>query len=150
MSMFPHTVTIFNVAENPDTLMVEANITVLDGVFLDISQGANVIKSGLESADAATLYIPFSAKAVNGLTGQEQEFVGPKEYERLDDVSGYWTLRPGGPSSAVDCFFVKGRVIDQAGFGSINNRYDNVYRVHTVDTKDFGSTEMQHWEVGGR
>lgn len=146
----PHTVTVYNVHENVDTLIPETNITVLKGVFLDISKGTNVLKSGLASADSATLFIPFSVKAVNGLTGQEQTFVGPKEYERLGDVSGYWTLRSSGSASAVDCFFVKGEVVERSDFGDINDRYDDAYRISNVDTKDFGSPEMQHWEVGGR
>ena len=146
----PHVVTVYNASENTATLMSEYNITILRGVFLDISKGANVIKSGLEGADSATLFIPFSIEAVNGVTGVVQKYVKPKEYERLEDKSGYWTIRPGGSGSTADCFFVKGEVIDQAGFQSINSQYDDVFRVSSVDPRDFGSPEMQHWEVGGR
>lgn len=147
--MFPHTVTLYNATENPDSLMVEANITILEGVFLDAAKGSNVIRSGLESADAATLFIPMSIEAVNGVTGQKQAFLPSKEYDRLDDKSGNWTLRSGGASSAVECFFVKGVVVEQASFQSINQRYDDVYRVTSVDTLDYGSPDLQHWEVGG-
>ena len=27
--------------------------------------------------------------------------------------------------------------------------FDDVYRVTSVDIRDFGSTTMQHWQVGG-
>ena len=27
--------------------------------------------------------------------------------------------------------------------------YDDVYKVTKVDMKDFGSSSMQHWQVGG-
>jgi len=149
MRMFPHTVTVYNMMEDTTTGMDTYNITILRGVFLDVSKAANVMKSGLASADAATLYIPMSIKAVNGETGEEQKFVSPKEYEQLEDVSGYWTLRTGGKSSVTDCFFVKGEVVEEASYSDISRRYDDVYDVTSVDTKDFGSKSMWHWEVGG-
>ncbi len=147
----PHTVTIYNAVENVETLRTEMVITVLNGVFLDISEGANIEKSGLTSADAAKLYIPFAIKAVNGKTGEVQEYLPQKEYERTSEKDKYWTIRTTGTASAKDCFFVKGEVIEpDADFQTINGLYDNVYRVSTVDVRDFGSPEMHHWEVGGR
>lgn len=147
----PHTVTIYNAFENVDTLKTQMVITVLEGVFLDISEGANIMKSGFTSADAAKLYIPFSTKAVNGVTEEVQQYLSPKEYERKEDKTPFWTIRTNGTASAKDCFFVKGAVVEQyADFQTINGRYDHVYRVSTVDIRDFGSPEMQHWEVGGR
>lgn len=152
MTMFPHTVTVYNKVEDETTGSAVYNVTILHGVFLDISKGANVMKSGLVSADSATLYIPMSIKAINADTSEEQKFVGQKEYERLaqSDLHEYWTLRTGGSSSTVDCFFVKGEVTEKSGFNDLKNRYDDVYDVSTVDTKDFGSKRMWHWEVGGR
>ena len=149
MRMFPHTVTVYNMMEDTTTGMDTYNITILRGVFLDVSKAANVMKSGLASADAATLYIPMSIQAVNAKTGKEQQFVSPKEYEQLENVSGYWTLRTGGKSSVTDCFFVKGEVVEEASYSDISRRYDDVYDVTSVDTKDFGSKSMWHWEVGG-
>lgn len=146
----PHTVTVYNAYQDFDTLKNVYVITVLEGVFLDISKGANVMKSGLENADAATLFIPFGIKAVNGLTGEKQTYIEPKAYERLEDKSKHWTIRDGGTISNKDCFFVKGKVIDDRDFQDINAYYDNVFRVTAVDVRDFGSEEMQHWEVSGR
>lgn len=148
--MFPHTVTVYNAHINQTAMVTDYNITIIEGVFLDISKASNIMRSGMSSADAATLYIPFGAKFVNGVTGKAQQFIGPKEYDRLPDKSGFWTLRDGGTGSASDCFFVKGAVVEKASFQTINNHYDNVYRVSSVDTKDFGSPELQHWEVGGK
>lgn len=150
MNMFPHTVTVYNVLEDIKTNMPTYNITILHGVFLDISKGSNVMKSGIIDADSATLYIPMSIRAINALTGDEQKFVNGKEYERLDNTSGFWTLRTSGDSSAQDCFFVKGEVVEQSGYQSMKARYDFVYDVSSVDTRDFGSKNMWHWEVGGR
>lgn len=146
----PHTVTVYNAHQDLDSLKTVYNITVLKGVFLDISKGANVMKSGLENADAATLFIPFGIEALNGVTGQAQSYVEPKEYARLEDKASYWTIRAGGTISNKDCFFVKGEVVADMDFQDINDYYDNVFRVSAVDVRDFGSSEMQHWEVSGR
>lgn len=146
----PHVVTVYNASENPETLANEWTVTVLDGVFLEVAQSANVLKSGLENADAASLYIPFTVKAVNAVTGEAQTYVPPKQYAMLRDKSRYWTVRTGGSSSSVDCFFVKGRVIEQESFQEVNRLYDDVYRVSNVDTYDYGSPGMRHWEVRGK
>lgn len=146
----PHTITVYNSHENVDTLKSEYNITVLEGVFLDISKGANVMKSGLENADAAVLFIPFGIEAVNGVTGQAQTYIEPKEYERLENKAAYWTIRAGGSARGNNCFFVKGNVVSDMDYQEIDSYYDHVFRVSAVDVRDFGSPNMQHWEVSGR
>ena len=146
----PHVVTVYNVSENPDTLEVERNITVLHGVFLDISKADNVQKSGLENANAATLYIPFDVKAYDPRTNKAKAYVLPRQYSLLADKSNCWTLQTGGDASAAPCFFVKGIVAEELGLGALRNQYDFVYDVTSVNTHDFGSAAMQHWQVGGR
>lgn len=146
----PHTVTVYNGIPDTETLGTKYNITVLQGVFLDLSKGSNVIKSGLETADAATLFIPFGIDALDGRTGARQRYVGPKEYERLEDHTGVWTIRASGSSGLISCFFVKGTVVSDGDFQEINEEYNEVFRVSSVDIRDFGSPDIQHWEVGGR
>lgn len=141
----PHTVTVYNVDEDGET-----NITILQGVFLDIAQGTNIMKSGLEKADKATLYIPFSINAINAQTGEEQQYLPPAEYELKEDHAGFWTVGKHSDSSPNSCFFVKDEVVHpEADYGMINTRYDYCYRVSTVDVRDFGSPDMQHLQVGG-
>ena len=146
----PHVVTIYNVTENPDTLELDYNITFLRGVFLDRNEAASIEKSGLRDADAATLFIPFSVDAVDAVTGSQKQYIGPKAYRQLEDPSDYWTLESGGVSSAADCFFIKGEVVNYNGYNRMREYYDDVYDVTTVDTRDFGSEDMQHWQVGAR
>ena len=146
----PHTVTIYNVGENPDTLESEYNVTFLRGVFLDRRQATNIEKSGLRDADAATLFIPFSVEAVDAVTGARKQYIGPKAYRQLSDVSGFWTLEPGGLSSGMDSWFVKGEILNYSGYGRMRELYDDVYDITTIDTRDFGSDDMQHWQVGAR
>lgn len=144
-TMFPHTVTLYNTetVRNPDfTEDVTNYITVLHGVLLDASKATNVRESGLEGADAVNLYIPFCVDAVDGLTGEKKQYIGPMEFWRLEDKTGYWTLQAGRNN-----FFVKGEAVEKTGtFELISLQYDDVYIVTKVDEKDFGS--LQHWEIG--
>lgn len=146
----PHVVTLYNATEDATTLELKYNITVLDGVFLDIGKARNVEKTGLADANAVTLFIPFSVSATDGVTGAKKAYMPPKAYRALADKTGYWTLEPGGEASGSDCFFIKGKVVSSDGYRSLREAVDNVYDVSTVDLRDFGSTAMQHWQVGGR
>lgn len=149
MSMFPHTVTLYNVSTEQDANFHETSvnyITILRGVLLIASKGVNVRESGLEGADAVTLYIPFSVDATDGLTGKPKRYVGPIDFWRMEDKRGFWTLSDGR-----NCFFVKGEVVEpDANVQLIEMKYDNVYNVTKVDCKDFGSPDMQHFQVGGK
>lgn len=145
----PHTVTIYNVTVevDPETLREETtnHITILNGVFLDESKGANVRTSGLENADAATLYIPFYVRAVDGLNGSTKRFVQWDEFIKAEDKSALWTLDVGR-----NTYFAKGVVVDHdATVSKLEMTTDGVYMVSKVDAKDYGSPSMQHWEVGG-
>ena len=61
--MFPHTITLYNISveTDRDTLndTVTNHITILKGVLVDASKAVNERESGLVSADAVDLYIPF-------------------------------------------------------------------------------------------
>lgn len=144
----PHTVTLYNVITEPDLTTFEETenvyITILRGVFLDASKAVNVRASGLESADAVNLYIPFSVAAVDGNTGAEKQYVSPQDFVAAQDRSGLWTLAVTGDGG--ECFFVKGEVVTTA---MAARAHDDSYKVTKVDMKDFGSAHMRHWEVGG-
>lgn len=81
MSMFPHTVTIYNVSQETDPAtfkdVEKTYITVLRGVLLEASSGQRPPERA-EGADAVNLYIPFSTVAVDGVTGAEKRYVGRK------------------------------------------------------------------------
>lgn len=146
----PHTVTIYNVSTETDAATLDDtttnNITILRGVLLEANKGYNVRESGLATADDATLYIPFSVDAVDGTTGNAKTYVDPVAYWLADDKSGLWTLSADG-----NTFFVKGEVVEAGKSQTyINMRHGFVYDVSKVDVKDFGSADMQHFEVGGK
>ncbi len=154
--MFPHTVTIYNVSVETDKTTLQSrtvnHITILRGVFLEASKGVNVRESGMESADAVILYIPFSVDAVDGVTGAKKRYVPPIEFWRAEDRTGLWTLAIRSKEAGVDgsTFFIKGEAVEpNAPVERIEMLYDHVYDITKIDAKDFGSSDMQHWEIGG-
>ena len=63
MSMFPHTITVYNTWEDPVTFDTENHVTILRGVFYDSAKAVNVRESGLTNADSVNLIIPFDVEA---------------------------------------------------------------------------------------
>lgn len=154
MTMFPHTITMYNVEITTDKATFEDvlvnHITILRGLLLDASKAVNVRESGLVGADAVNLYIPFDVEAVDGLTGEPKKYVGPLEFWQAEDKTGLWTMSVGGTKThGVDgsCFFVKGEAVHyDLDVQKIEMMYDHVYDITTIDGKDFGG--LQHWEIG--
>lgn len=144
----PHIVTLYNmtVTTDPDTFedVTVNNITILQGVFLEARKATNVIRSGLEGADAVSLYIPFDVTATDAQTGAQKTFASPMVYWASEDKSGLWTL-----TTDKNTFFVKGVAVEDMSEEAINLLHDGVYTVTKVDEKDFGRPHMRHWEVGG-
>lgn len=145
----PHTVTLYNVVQETDTGTFQdvekLYVTILRGVFLEATKAVNVRESGLESADAVNLYIPFSVKAVDGTTGKAKTYATPQAFLAAADKSGLWTLSVNGNGGLT--FFVKGEFVTDKE--DVAMAQDGCYNVTKVDEKDFGSVDMQHWEVGG-
>lgn len=139
----PDTVTVFNAAAG------EVWATVLRGVFLEASAGAEAQRSGMGSESAARLFIPFAARAEDPASGAEREYLPPREYERCEDRGGYWTLTPEGEGSAADCWFIKGVWPEAESYGRMRGTADGVFRVTAVTARDYGSPELRHWEVRG-
>lgn len=153
LSMFPHTITLYNVSVELDKITFEDklvnHITVLKGVLVDDSKAHNVRESGLVGADAVNLYIPYDVEAVDGVTCAKKKYVPPIEFWKSDDKDGLWTLSLTGKNSKADSntFFVRGEVVEpDMALERLELLYDDVYEITKVDNKDFGG--LRHWEVG--
>lgn len=74
------TVTLFNCFCDPDTEEEKCYLTLLENVNLVETKGANVTKSGMDSADAVKLYVDLGKipkpymepKAWDALSGKEK------------------------------------------------------------------------------
>lgn len=147
----PHTVTIYNIVQEIDPATLDeathVYITILRGVMLQASKGVNVRESGLEGADAANLYIPFTVEAVDGKTGAAKTYAKPQEFVKAADRSGLWTLSYDG--NGGETLFIKGEFALDGANLNVVRYHDDCYNVTKVDAMDYGSPDMQHWEVGG-
>jgi hypothetical protein len=107
---------------------------LIDNVFWDDSKGINS-NLGYENADAVNVFIP---KNQNDMSG----YVKPKKYKGLNNT---WTLENGD-------FIVKGNT-EESSVTSIKEllkKYDDVFTISLADDKDFGSANMQHFEIRGK
>ena len=132
-------VTLFNYWMDPDTEEEKYYRTLLDGVDLVETKGANVSKSGMDSTDAVKLYVDFR--------NIEKPYLPPKEWKALPDKckQNHLTFNP------VEDFFVKGDFTEVGlpedhAFEWMSNSYDDVYKVTTVDKYE---DILPHFEVGG-
>ena len=132
-------VTLFNRFYNPDTDETKYYPTLLENVNLVETKGANVTKSGMDSADAAKLFIDLGALP--------KKYMDPKAWDSLPEAekTNYITFHP------TDDFFIKG---DQTSlelpkscvYEWAHDSMDSVYKVTTVDKYE---DIMPHFEVGG-
>lgn len=138
--------TLFNQYKNLETNAVEFRRTLLSGerrpgkpaVHWENNKATNVIASGLTTADAVNVMIWFSVDA------EGKTYLPPKAYAALppEALDQHWTLAPQDR-------LVKGDVPD-APINDIVALYDDVTTITSVDTMDYGSPAMQHWEVSGK
>lgn len=136
------TVTLFNRFYDPDTDEERYYPTLLECVNLVETKGANVSTSGMDSADAAKLFVDFVDLNKMGKTYME-----PKAWDALsdDEKSNYITFHP------TDDFFIKGdhmdlEIPDSGIYEWVHDNLDSVYKVTTVDKYE---DVMPHFEVGG-
>lgn len=129
--------TIYNKYFDTATRLDKYQRTVLYGVFWDDKKAVNRLQSGLQDADEVLIVIPFSVSS-------NRQYIPPKEFLRLEDKSGYYTLQEGDRVVRGDIEFeITGKVSE------LDDLYE-AFTVTSVDTKDFGSLHMRHWEVGAK
>jgi len=110
--------------------------TQLTGVFFDEAKANNVKISGITSADALNLVIPFDVKTLE----ENKEYKEPKMFQ--ENPQHAWTIQKGD-------FIVKGLAdIEILGQKDLEDNFYDVYVVNVVDAKLFGSRSLWHWEVG--
>jgi hypothetical protein len=82
-------------------------------------KAANVLRSGLLEADAVTVYVPFARGAIAVKVGDVLV-----KGAVTDTISGAFTM------------------------SDLKAKYADVVTVRSVDTMDYGSSALQHWEIG--
>lgn len=133
------TVTLFNRLFNAETEEETYYPTLLEGVDLVETKGANVSKSGMDSADAAKLFVC--------IDDVNKTYMEPKAWDALteDEKKNYITFH------STEDFFVKG---DQTAadlpetdvYEWMRNNFDDVYKVTNIDKYE---DILPHFEIGG-
>lgn len=133
------TVTLFNRSFNAETEEETYYPTLLEGVDLAETKGANVSKSGMDSADAAKLFVCIGD--VN------KTYMEPKTWDALteDEKKNYITFH------STEDFFVKGDqtavdLPETDAYEWMRNNFDDVYKVTNIDKYE---DILPHFEVGG-
>lgn len=108
--------------------------TVLTDARLIVSKGANITKSGIESADSAKLSVR-----------KLDDYLEPIEWKQSSDKASHFTFSEDGD------FFVEGDTSaedsTQSGFYAyMKTHYDNCFKVTTCDRFYL----IPHLEVGGK
>lgn len=140
--MYTNTSATLYCAHALDRNTVQYFRVVLRDVFWDDNKQSNFLKSGSSAADRATVFIPFSVQT------EGKRYVKPMEWTQasLEDAQGLFTLK-------TKDFLVKGvcGYTHEAGqpISELTKRYDDVITLTSVDSKDFGSEFMRHWQIGG-
>lgn len=129
------TVTLYNRYEDDDG-EEHWYPTVLENVRLQITKGANVTTSGLDTADTAKLFVK--------KTGIPKEYRKPLQWQSEEEKEKYFTFAEGSD------FFVEGDTsesqITDDFFATMKAIYDDCYLISNVDVYDL----IPHWEVGGK
>ena len=129
--------TLYNALHQGNTTVYRR--TVLSAVFWQDDKQASIAKAGLTGADRARVFVPFSVEA------QGKSYLAPALWWQSPD--GRFTFQPKD-------YLVKGICPYEyaAGKHPLTEllALDNVLTLTQVDTRDFGSAEMRHWELGGK
>lgn len=121
---------VFNKYIEPFTKKSVYKKHVIDNVFWDDSQ-AIALSTGFDKDNKVDVFIPFDK---NDLSGYKE----PKKYNGTG-----WTLRNGD-------FIIKGNVAETEVNGIKDLSAYETFEITVVDKKDFGSYNMQHFEVKGK
>lgn len=123
---------VFNRYVQPLTKAVTFKKHIIDNVFWDDIK-ATIQDKGYDKRNTVQVFIP---KDKNDISA----YVEPKEY----DGETNWTLNIGD-------IIVKGDVEETEvnRLSELSSKYENVFTILTVDNKDYGSSNMQHFEIKG-
>lgn len=121
---------VFNKYIEPFTKTSTYKKHVIDNVFWDDSQAIS-LSTGFDKDNKVDVFIPFDK---NDLSGYKE----PKNYNGTG-----WTLRNGD-------FIIKGDVTETEVDGIKDLSAYETFEITASDKKDFGSYNMQHFEVKGK
>lgn len=150
--MYDKTITVFNKYVNQKDEIFWYP-TVIKGVQLIVDKSANIEKTGLDTADTATLHVLYRISS-DGKVVSDKKYLEPKKWaKQINDMLGHTVTFASGD------FFIEGeydeRLISDEDYQSrrdggfydyMNKNHDNVFLITNVGTY----TLIPHLEIGGK
>ena len=127
-------ITIYNVFYDSEQDKDIYQRTAIKGVHFEENKAVRLDK-GLVTDDKVLICIPFLAEA-------SRMYVDPMMFDKMSVKEGYFTLKEGDR-------IVKG-IQDyevQRSMKELDEQFE-AFTITNVDTCDYGSVFMRHWEVG--
>lgn len=121
--------TIYNKYLDKTTRLDAFKKTVIDNVFWDEKKASNRLQSGLKDADQVLVLIPFEDLDM-------EKYVSPKQF------------KGEGFTFKVGDRIVRGSINYEITKGADLDKEYEAYTITSVDKKDFGSSNIRHFEVG--
>ena len=139
----PHTASLINQHGE------DFHLTILRGVMIQDMDRKAVLQAGDYDSSFTKVFIPFSVDARNA-EGNPVTYLPPGQYAGSTEPEQHWTLQADGEEAGRSSFFVKGEIPEACSLARARERYDGVFIVTTVCTRDYGHPRMQHFEVSSR
>lgn len=131
-------ITLYNKTTGPDGPSWKR--TQIEGVFWEDEKKVSVGDTGLVSADLSVIFIPFEST---------EGYLKPNAFRQIENKGRHFTLDNGDilVRGLIDFELTGERGQDEK---TLRKQYDDVMTIVSVNTNDFGSLHMQHWEVAAR
>lgn len=139
-------ITLFNSVYDPDTERTSYKRTYLYDVDWQSGKKISEDGKGILSYDLITCFIPFSIR-----TSDNKTYKTPGEFISLnaEEIDKFFTLKKGD-------YIAKGLInfeLTDSNRGNSISKLKNFYEVGTlisVETNDFGSEYLHHWELSAK
>ena len=92
-------------------------------------------REGNQDNDFTLVFIPFARGTA---------YLAPREWQALTSKTGKWTLQIG---DVIVKGLITNEIVGTFTLSDLKRTYDDVLVIASVDTRDFGSSNMQHWEL---
>src|SRR5699024_5010091 len=130
-------ITIYNKYFDKETRTDKYQRTVIQDVFWEERKAYNRLKSGLESADKVFVLIPLADIS-------NRQYITRNAFRKVGSKENYFTLAEEDKIVRGEIYFeIEGKLSD------LDKKYE-AFTITSVDTHDYGSYYMRHWEVGAK
>lgn len=126
--MFDKDITVINKYYDKPERISKYKVSHVKG-FWSSNDGISINGTLIQKADG---YVAMILK-------NEKGYQSPKDFEEKQIG---WTLKP-------DDYLVKGIVEDFTTISKLTEDYEEVMKITTIGSKDYGSEDMQHFDISG-